>query len=303
MGRAGGRRGRTGRGTTGGRAHCEPGAVASSADARLSLGAALLSAGYLHHYLRGGPRIIDATSYFLEARALSEGYFAFPVPDPSGSFRGRFLLTPPEATTLTVLFPPGYPALLLALGFWWAHPWRWAPSWQRALTWVTARAGARTVRQSRCRSLAATLSVLCAALRYHTADTMSHGWAAMLLSRSAARSAEGEALTLVGAGLALGMLVATRPVSGRHGRTVRRALVPAPTASRGSCCWRLGSARRGAARLAPARRYRVVARLDPASVLRPRRRPPGLLSLWIRQGHRLCVRARRLRARAACPGP
>ena len=35
--------------------------------------AAALSAGYVVFYLRGGPRIIDATSYYLEARAFAEG--------------------------------------------------------------------------------------------------------------------------------------------------------------------------------------------------------------------------------------
>ena len=60
--------------------------------AALGVGAALASAGYLHHYLNGGPRIVDATSYFLQGRALAEGKLAFEVPDPSASFRGRFTL-------------------------------------------------------------------------------------------------------------------------------------------------------------------------------------------------------------------
>jgi hypothetical protein len=54
-----------------------------------AVGAALLSAGYIAYYLRGGPRIVDATSYFLEARALAQGNLAFDVPDPSGSFCSR----------------------------------------------------------------------------------------------------------------------------------------------------------------------------------------------------------------------
>src|ERR1051325_10110465 len=52
--------------------------------------AALLSLAWISIYLRGGPRIIDATTYFLEGRALSEGSFAWPMPEPSASFRGRF---------------------------------------------------------------------------------------------------------------------------------------------------------------------------------------------------------------------
>jgi len=81
----------------------------------LAVSAALLSAGYVSYYLRGGPRIIDATSYYLQARAMAHGYFAFPVPSPLGSFGGRFLL-PNAAHSLSVIFPPGY-AFLLAAGF------------------------------------------------------------------------------------------------------------------------------------------------------------------------------------------
>ena len=85
-------------------------------------GAALaLSAGYIAHYLRGGPRVIDATSYWLQAQALSEGYLSFPIDEPTASVRGRFLLTSAEGERLGVIFPPGYPALL-ALGFWFEHP-------------------------------------------------------------------------------------------------------------------------------------------------------------------------------------
>ena len=44
----------------------------------LAIGAALLSVGYVSYYLRGGPRIIDATSYYLQARAIAHGYFVLP---------------------------------------------------------------------------------------------------------------------------------------------------------------------------------------------------------------------------------
>ena len=81
----------------------------------LALGAVAISSLYVVHYLRGGPRIIDATAYWLEARVFSTGQFAFDVPEPSGSFRGRFLLPTPD-DRLGVIFPPGYP-LLLAAGF------------------------------------------------------------------------------------------------------------------------------------------------------------------------------------------
>jgi hypothetical protein len=54
--------------------------------------AALLSIIYIAIYLRGGPRIIDATTYFLQGRALSHGDITWSVAEPTASFRGRFLL-------------------------------------------------------------------------------------------------------------------------------------------------------------------------------------------------------------------
>ena len=84
----------------------------------IAAAATALSAGYIAYYLRGGPRIIDATSYWLEARALARGLTTWPAPEPTASLRGRFLLLsgPEDARRLGVIFPPGYPALL-ALGF------------------------------------------------------------------------------------------------------------------------------------------------------------------------------------------
>src|SRR3954468_24386826 len=81
----------------------------------LCLLAFALSWAYLGYYLRGGPRIIDATSYFLEARSLAAGSFSFHAPDPTAAFRGRFLLAHDSGHELGVIFPPGYP-LLLSLG-------------------------------------------------------------------------------------------------------------------------------------------------------------------------------------------
>src|ERR1700692_1709654 len=52
--------------------------------------AAFLTLGYAAHYLRGGPRIIDATMYVLQAKALAHGHVSWHVPFPSASFRGRF---------------------------------------------------------------------------------------------------------------------------------------------------------------------------------------------------------------------
>src|SRR5690606_26495705 len=56
--------------------------------------ASLLSLFWIAIYLRGGPRIVDATTYFLQGRALAQGDLAWTLPAdlPSASFRGRFLL-------------------------------------------------------------------------------------------------------------------------------------------------------------------------------------------------------------------
>jgi hypothetical protein len=181
--------------------------------AGLALCAALLSAGYVAYYLRGGPRIIDATSYWLEARAFAEGLVGFDSPLPRASVNGRFLVTPAGSERLAVIFPPGYPAIL-ALGFLLGHPLLVGPLLAAGLVWATYTLGRRVTGRAEVAILAALLSVLCAALRYHTADTMSHGWAALLLCLTAVLAlTEGRAAAL-GAGLAAGGLVATRPVTG-----------------------------------------------------------------------------------------
>jgi hypothetical protein len=178
----------------------------------LAASAALLSAGYVHHYLRGGPRIVDATSYFLEARALSQGLFAFDVPAPAGSFRGRFLVSAPESDALAVIFPPGYPALL-ALGFWLGEPLALGPLLAAALVVATFALARQAFGSNRVALVAAVLGVLCAALRYHTADTMSHGLGALLFTLALLGALRGGSGLLV-AGIAVGWLVATRPVTG-----------------------------------------------------------------------------------------
>jgi hypothetical protein len=176
-----------------------------------AVAAALLSAGYIAYYLRGGPRIVDATSYFLEARALAQGNLAFDVPDPSGSFRGRFLVSAPDGR-LSVLFPPGY-ALVLSLGFLAGAPMLVGPllgALLAALTYATARSLFQREDVAR---TAAVLSVLCATLRYHTADTMSHGLSALLLTATIASATRATLGHATAAGLAAGLLVATRPVT------------------------------------------------------------------------------------------
>lgn len=181
----------------------------------LAFGAALLSAGYIAHYLHGGPRIVDATSYYLQARAMAAGFFAFPVPAPLGSFDGRFLL-PRDPNMLSVIFPPGY-AAVLALGFLVRAPLLVGPMLAALLVLTTYQLALELSGRADVACVAAALSTLCAALRYHTADTMSHGLCALLLSAGALfalRHKPGHALL---SGLCFGWLVATRPVSGLVG--------------------------------------------------------------------------------------
>src|SRR5262245_19332994 len=79
----------------------------------LALLSALFSIVYFHTVLGGQPRIIDASTYLLEARTFAEGHFSFATSEVSALFRGRFLLpTANDPTRLGPIFPPGYPALL-----------------------------------------------------------------------------------------------------------------------------------------------------------------------------------------------
>jgi hypothetical protein len=172
-----------------------------------------LSAGYVQYYLHGGPRIVDATSYFLQARALSHGHVAFPIPSPSGNFRGRFLLASGDARSLSVIFPPGYPAVL-AIGFLVHAPMLVGPAIGAGLVVVTAALALRLFSDRNVALLAAALSAVCAVLRYHTADTMSHGWSALLLALTLLLSQGRGSWSASLAGASAGLLVATRPVTG-----------------------------------------------------------------------------------------
>lgn len=187
--------------------------------------AALLSIAYVALYLRGGPRIIDATTYFLQGRALSHGDFSWPVMEPSGSFRGRFLLYR-EASggsaggegLMAGIFPPGYP-ILLALGFGMGAPMVIGPAIAAALVIATYRL-ARTIAEEApgtsdesaemIARTAALLSLVCGALRYHTADTMAHGATALGIALALDAALRRR---VVVAGLVVGAVVATRPVS------------------------------------------------------------------------------------------
>lgn len=188
--------------------------------------AASLSAGYVSFYLRGGPRIIDATAYFLQARALASGLMTFDLIAPTPAFRGRFLVSPPSdgtAESLGVLFPPGYPAVL-ALGFLGDRPLWVGPLLAALLVLATYALALRLSDDRRAALLAAALSVVSAALRYHTADTMSHGLAALLLTvgmwaalGATASPRRTHTARLLLCGLCIGWLLATRPVTGAVG--------------------------------------------------------------------------------------
>jgi hypothetical protein len=189
----------------------------------LAFGAALLSAGYVAFYLRYGPRIVDATSYYLQARAMAAGHFAFPVPAPLGSFNGRFLLATPSGS-LSVIFPPGY-AAVLALGFLAHAPLLIGPVLAALLVLTTYGLALELSGRTDVACVAAALSVLCAALRYHTADTMSHGLCALLLSAGALCAVRRRRWDALASGLCFGWLIATRPVSGLVGLVLALCLL------------------------------------------------------------------------------
>lgn len=179
---------------------------------------ATLSFGYFVFYLGSAPRIIDATTYLLEARSFALGSFSFEVPAPSASFRGRFLIhTESDPTRLSGIFPPGYPALL-GLGVLLGAPFVIGPLLGCALVFATYGLTRAVTRRKEDALVAACLSALCACLRYHTAETMSHGFSALLtvtalwstvgLLRAPQKYAE---LTL---GFSLGFLLATRQLNG-----------------------------------------------------------------------------------------
>ncbi len=185
---------------------------------------AALSSAYVAFYLRGGPRIIDAAAYFLEARTFGSGSFWEHANVPEASIMGRFLLTESTGPTtrFAPIFPPGYPAVL-ALGFVLHHPMAVGPLLAALLTWMTTKLASEVcvfedpVIRSRVTAVAAVASALAGALRYHTSDTMSHGaaalWLALALERVLFARRAGRRGPFMIAGLALGMLAATRPLS------------------------------------------------------------------------------------------
>jgi hypothetical protein len=174
--------------------------------------AASLSLAYYYYYLRGGPRIIDATYYWLQAKTFANGHLTLPLLQPTAALRGRFLYFSPELSRLSVLFPPGY-AAILSLGMWLSVPQLVGPGIAAGLVFVTAALARRVFPNPRVALVAALLSTVCAALRYHTADTLSHGWAALLFTLSVWGALGSSRRDIIVSGLCAGWLIATRPVS------------------------------------------------------------------------------------------
>jgi hypothetical protein len=194
---------------------------------------AFLSLAYIAFYLRGGPRAPEAAVYWLQGRAMSHGDLSWAVPGPTVSFRARGLLLSPS-DRLSAIVAPGYP-LLLAATFLVGAPMLVGPLLAAGLvaaTWMLARelaadSGERPPRDEMPRNemprnemiarAAAGLSVVSAALRYHTADALPHGAAALAiavtLSCALRARRTGEPRLFGVAGLSLGLLAATAPAS------------------------------------------------------------------------------------------
>jgi hypothetical protein len=185
--------------------------------------AAFLSLGYIAFYLRGGPRAPEAATYWLQGRAMSHGRLAWTAEDPTASFRAKnLLLTLPDR--LSGIFPPGY-ALLLGAAFLLGAPMLVGPLVAAALvpaTWLLARelaagAGEDEPRAEWTGRIAVVFSLVSAALRYHTAESLPQGAAAAALTvalGSALRARRtNEPRLFAAAGLALGLLLATQPMS------------------------------------------------------------------------------------------
>jgi hypothetical protein len=234
--------------------------------------AAFLSLGYVAFYLRGGPRAPDAATYWLQGRAMAHGHLAWTVPDPIASFRARsLLLAAPDR--LAGILAPGYAALLGA-AFLLGAPMLIGPLLAAALvpaTWFLARelaTGALARRDAPATGgssapvderdieaigrIAVGMSLVSAALRYHTAESLPGGAAAAALTvalASALRARRTDDGRLFGvAGLALGFLIATEPRSAVGVGTIVLMLAFTSAAER-AVAWTCGAAVPGIALL------------------------------------------------------
>jgi hypothetical protein len=183
--------------------------------------AAFLSLGYVAFYLRGGPRAAEAAAYWLQGRALAHGELAWTAPEPSASFRARFLLSA-DPERLVGIFPPGF-ALLLAPTFWVGAPMLVGPLLAAALvlaTWflgheIAADGGATRTRAEAVARIAAAFSTGSAALRYHTADVLPYAASAAAIAAAFAVALRarrtGEVRLFGAAGLLVGLVAAIQP--------------------------------------------------------------------------------------------
>ncbi len=186
-----------------------------------SFTAAFLSLGYVAMYLRGGPRGTDACELFLQARAMSHGHVAWGVSTPTASFRGGGLLFagPDE---LAGVYPPGYP-MLLAVAFMVGAPMVMGPVLAAAIaaaTYLLARelaAGRDQAQAEATARFAVGLSLVSAALRFQTADTLPEAAtaAAMTVALASALRARrtDETVSFVVAGLLEGYVLACDPAT------------------------------------------------------------------------------------------
>jgi hypothetical protein len=185
---------------------------------------AFLSLAYIAIYLRGGPRAPDAAAFWLQGHALSHGLFRWAAPDPTACFRAtRLLFT--RSGSLAGIEAPGF-ALALAPAFWVGAPMLVGPLVGAAtvfVTWMLARElwahGPASLRGGGevAGGVAVGLSVVCAAMRYETADTVPDGLAAVAIALGltaalrASRLGEPRAFGIAGA--AVGAAFATTPAS------------------------------------------------------------------------------------------
>jgi hypothetical protein len=184
--------------------------------------AAFLSLAYIAFYLRGGPRAHQAADLWIQGRALSHGLLAWTAPDPTaGSRTARLLFRAPDR--VGPIGAPGFP-LLLAAGFLVGAPMLAGPLVAAALvvaTWFLGREIAlasprhAAVDAEWAGRLAAGLSILCAALRHQTGDALPGGLAALAtavaLAAALRASRTGSVRTFLGAGAAVGVVLATLP--------------------------------------------------------------------------------------------
>ena len=196
--------------------------------------AAFLSLAYIAQYLCGGPRADDASTYFLEGRALSHGELTWGITEPSQSFRARHLLYDPDTHHVAGIFPPGFP-ILLGFGFMVGAPMVIGPLLAAAIvlaTYFLARelmapevestgTGSsslnKTEKVEMVGRVAVGVSLFSAALRYHTADTLPYAASGLAMALALACALRGKRTKstwpFVWAGLAAGYAAATRPLA------------------------------------------------------------------------------------------